>query len=101
MELPQLGAGACIERDEPSFERAVKYDITAGREHARINRQDLILDAPRLLRVSDVPRYQLSLVSPGAWVHLHVGAEVRSAGNVVRLDPFIVHTRVVRGDVEK
>src|SRR6185503_5726028 len=101
LELPQLGAGARVDRLEPAVHRAVEHHVAGGREHAAVDRELLFLGAPDFLALHRIPRHQLAVIAARPRVHLHARAEIRRAGDVVRLYPLVVHAGVVRRNVDQ
>src|SRR6185369_15640033 len=70
VELPQLIAGARVDRLEPAVHRAVEHDVAGGGEHAAVERELQVFHAPRLAVVRHVPRHELTVITARPLVHL-------------------------------
>src|SRR4030095_4675691 len=82
LKLPLHLAGRRIYRLEHAIERAVEDQIAGSRERPAPQRQ-ILLDLPRGLALSDVPREQLAAIATRSRVHHDVRADRRSARDVV------------------
>src|SRR4051812_25027404 len=87
-ELPQELAVTRVDGLEPPFHRPVEDDV-AGRGQSAGPDREALVDRPDLLALHGVPGVELAAVAvAGRRVHLHVRADVRRAGDVIRLHAF-------------
>src|SRR5215213_5881132 len=85
---------------EPAFHRAVEHDVSGGRDDTAPD-WEVFLDRPALARVLHVPPAELATMATRPRLHFDFCANVRRAGDVVRLEALPVHAQIVVRDVDK
>ena len=90
-----------VDRLEPALHRSVEDDVAGGGERAAPDRE-VLLDRPgRLARCRTSQAVNSPRLPPGPGSCCTFGADVRRAGDVVRLDALAVHAQVLVRDVEQ
>src|SRR5436190_11337988 len=84
---------------EPAVHRAVEHDAAGRGEHAAPDREVLV-DVPNGLPGRRVPRVEPAPMTAGSCVHLHAGADVGRARDVVGLRALVVHAIIGVWNVE-
>ena len=89
-----------VDRFEPAVHRSVEGDVPRGDERAAPHRK-LFFDRPDGAFVDRIPRIEGAAISTRSRIHLDIDADVRSSGDVVRLNAFFVLTQICMRDVEQ
>src|SRR4051812_32344778 len=79
---------------EPAIHRAVKDDVPR-RNQGSAPRGKSLFHAPDFLCRHRVPRANHAAMSSRPWIHTYIGADERSACDVIRLDPLKFHAEMV------
>ena len=76
-----------------------EHDSTRGDEHATPH-GEILVDVPHRFAPCGIPGIHTAAFSTGARVHLHTRTDVGRPGDVVGLQPFVIHAVVGVGEVK-
>src|ERR1700685_1035902 len=91
---PRQLAGLGVYGFKPAVHAAVENQITAGYYGTGPHRK-VFLHHPDWLALHRIPRRQLAAVTPGARLHMHLGANVGSALDVAHLHAHPIHAHIL------
>src|SRR4029079_5507718 len=74
-------------------------EVSGGGDRATPHRQ-ILFDRPDLFARLGVPRLELTAVTAGTGIHLHVHADVGRARDVIRRQALLVHAKILMRDVQ-
>src|SRR5947209_13507015 len=99
-EFPELLAAVSVGGFEPTIHRAEENYVARG-DQCPTPDWEAIFDRPHSFSLNGIPCGEFSAITSRAWIHAHVGAYVRCAGNVVGAYVFLVLAEIVVRNVEQ